>query len=92
MKRVTRPAGDPHGPIPIPNVEQAIVDAYYHKKRVKVRDKWGGVRHGVVSRSTGPQPVFLLVHRRNQIGSWDVLGRHDTVIAVQFDGKNYTYI
>jgi len=70
-------------------VEPALLAAYRSGQRVKVRDTGSGyTRTGYVSRSTGSQPVFLLLRRRDSRGSTDVLCGHDRVIA-WWDGKRY---
>lgn len=60
---------------------------YYHGERIKVEGPLG-VRFGVVGMSTGPQPVFLLVHRITDTGSWDTLGPDDKIVGVKV-GSHY---
>jgi hypothetical protein len=60
--------------------------------RIRVRTTYGDgstfVRTGRVSRSTGWAPSLLLVHRSNSLGSWDLLGADDEIIAV-WNGRQY---
>ncbi len=61
---------------------------YFHSgQRVKVEGPMG-VRFGRVSVTTGWRPAFLLMHRQNATGSWDVLARDDVVSAVKV-GRTY---
>jgi hypothetical protein len=56
-------------------------------QRIRVTRNYSGgepeTRTGRVSRTTGWRPSFLLMHRSNTIGSSDVLGPEDRIIAVQ---------
>ena len=61
---------------------------YLHGPRIKVSrsydddsDPW--IRTGTVGITTGWRPHFLLIHRSNDYGSWDVLGPEDKIIAIQ---------
>lgn len=55
---------------------------HFHGPRIKVAGP-AGTRFGTVGMTTGVKPAFLLMHRRTDIGSWDVLGPEDMVIAVK---------
>ncbi len=69
--------------------DPALIVALRTGKRVKVRDDRGDYeRTGTVSRSVGPRPVLLLMHRFNAVSSSDVLCAHDRVIA-WWDGHRY---
>lgn len=66
---------------------------YYQGSRVLVETVYSdGVRYrraGVVSATTGWKPSLLLMHRVSDIGSSDLIGPNDKVIAVQSGGKYY---
>lgn len=59
---------------------------YFNGPRIEVVTRYPDgsewVRRGVVGMSTGFAPVFLLISRRNALGSSDVLGAGDTVARV----------
>lgn len=61
--------------------------------RIRVRTTYpsGDVfeRTGTVGITTGHHPAFLLIHRSNDIGSWDVIDERDEIIAVRWDGRTY---
>lgn len=61
-------------------------------QRIKVRSTYGGdevyERTGTVGVTGGWRPAFLLMHRSSDIGSSDVLGRKDEIVAVQ-RGRKY---
>jgi hypothetical protein len=65
---------------------------YHSGDRVKVRTTYeSGYVHertGTISTSTGWKPAWLLVFRSNSIGSHDVLGPNDEIVAV-WDGRKY---
>lgn len=45
-------------------------------------------RTGRVGITTGWRPAFLLMHRSNDHGSWDVLAHGDQIVAY-WDGRRY---
>lgn len=49
--------------------------------RVEVVSPCGFTRRGVISITTGWQPSLLLVHRKNQTGSWDLLKDTDIIVG-----------
>lgn len=59
-------------------------------ERVKVVNVADGSapRFGTVGITTGWKPAFLLMHRSNAVGSSDLLGPNDRVIAVE-SGSRY---
>lgn len=65
---------------------------WHHGTRVRVETRYPSgetfVRTGTVSMTTGWRPAFLLMHRSNAHGSWDVLSERDHVVAV-WDGRRY---
>lgn len=66
----------------------SIILAHGHDIRVRVRDQRTGYeRTGLVSRTTGWRPSFLLMSRRGVHSSSDILGPDDVVVAVQRGGK-----
>lgn len=66
-----------------------IIRAYKSDVRVRVENtETGSVRCGFVSRTSGWRPMLLLVHRRGDMGSWDVLGPRDRIVAVK-RGRHY---
>jgi hypothetical protein len=46
-------------------------------------------RTGTVGITTGWHPSFLLMHRRGDHGSSDVIDERDSITAVQWDGRTY---
>lgn len=50
--------------------------------RIKVRNA-DHVRTGRVGATTGWKPAFILMHRSNAHGSWDVLSDDDEIIGIQ---------
>lgn len=60
---------------------------YYHGERIRVtRDYGDGETHtrtGTVGMTTGWRPAFLLMARSNSMGSSDVLGPEDKIVAVR---------
>jgi hypothetical protein len=70
----------------------SLVEAYESGQRVRVVTTFDNgetfERTGVVSMTTGWRPAFLLMHRSNARGSWDVLGPRDRVVAT-WRGRNY---
>ena len=75
--------------------EADLVEKFRHYfvtgERIKVRDSSGWERTGTVGVTTGWRPAFLLMHRSNAIGPWDVLSASDEVIAVQ-RGRRYVEV
>ena len=73
-------------------VDHAVLVAYDRKLRVKVTTTYDGgetyTRTGTVGSTTGWRPAWLLMHRSNAIGSSDVLGPDDRVVAY-WDGRRY---
>jgi hypothetical protein len=59
---------------------------FFHGDRIKVEGPMG-IRFGRVGMTTGVKPAFLLMHRSTDIGSWDVLGKDDKIIAVKCRGR-----
>lgn len=69
------------------HLDPSILDAYHSGQRVQVLDSGTGtVRAGMVSRSAGSHPAFLLIYRDGGFGSPKVLGPKDRVVAVQSSG------
>ena len=60
---------------------------YFHGPRIKVTGP-SGTRFGTVGMTSGWRPAFLLMHRSTDIGSWDVLGPDDKIVAVKY-GSHY---
>lgn len=67
---------------------RSIRDAYESGARVRVYNARGFTRTGRVSTTTGWRPSFLLMHRSNAVGSSDLLGSDDYVVAT-WDGRKY---
>jgi hypothetical protein len=70
---------------------------YYHGPRIKVQRDYGDgetwTRTGTVSSTTGWMPSFMLMYRSNSMGSSDLLGPEDKIIAVQHTpGGKYTEV
>ena len=81
--------GDRFDSSKLDEVSDGIRAAYESGARVRVSSATGAhVRTGRVSTTTGWRPSFLLMHRSNAMGSWDVLGPTDRVVAV-WDGRKY---
>lgn len=57
-------------------------------QRIKVRSPDGHERTGYVGVTTGWRPVFILLSRKNERGSCDVLREHDEITAIH-DGRAY---
>ena len=61
-------------------------------ERVRVVTRWPSgateERTGTIGATGGWRPAFLLIHRRNAIGSSDVLKARDEIVAVQ-RGRRY---
>ncbi len=61
--------------------------------RIKVRTVYASgyeyIRTGTVGVTTGWMPAFLLMHRRTSVGSSDVLGAKDQIVAVQHARGHY---
>jgi hypothetical protein len=66
-----------------------FVRYFNSQERIRV-DSHGGehVRTGRVSVTSGWRPAFMLMHRSSDLGSSDVLGADDKIIAVQH-GREY---
>ena len=62
---------------------------YYHSRynRVKVQFSYGEIRTGWIGATTGWKPAFLLMAQSRSIGSSDLLGQNDRIIAVKTGGK-----
>lgn len=89
---VTRQHGDRADISAIASCDPWLINAYDSKVRVRVENtKWGDVRTGTVSRSTGWRPCLLLIARSNQVGSSDVLGPDDRVTAF-WNGRKYVEV
>jgi hypothetical protein len=56
--------------------------------RVRVESPGGFVRTGRIGKTTGWRPAFLLMHRRGDMGSSDVLRATDKITHVQI-GRIY---
>lgn len=57
---------------------------YHSDSRVRVQNQTSGyTRTGRISTTTGWKPAFLLMHRSSDLGSSDVLGPEDRVIATK---------
>ncbi len=68
----------------IARCDPKVIGAYGSGVRVRVRNiKSGYERCGVVARTSGWHPVLILMHQRNAIGSSDVLGPDDRIVAVK---------
>lgn len=70
------------------DLDMRFVPYYESGKRIKVKSEYGDVITGTVGVSTGWRPVFLLIRRRNSLGSSDTLGPYDEIIGVQV-GRQY---
>jgi hypothetical protein len=57
-----------------------FVPYYENGKRITVQFSSGEVKRGTVGVTTGWKPVFLLMLRRNSVGSEWTLGENDHVI------------
>lgn len=62
-------------------------------ERIRVRTTYPSgetfERTGTVGRTIGPKQAYMLVHRSTDMGSWDILGKDDVVIAVRHDVRDY---
>jgi hypothetical protein len=83
------PVGDAVSMTKIEACDPQVIYAYSSGQRVKIRnEKWGDTRTGIVSRTTGWKPCLLLMHRSNAIGSSDILGPDDKIVAI-WNGRKY---
>ena len=55
--------------------------AFFRGPRVEVVSPSGYTRRGTISITTGWMPSLMLMHRRGQTGSWDLLKVDDIVTA-----------
>lgn len=85
VARATRTHGDK---LDLSAIARHLLPYALTGQRVRVADG-DFVRTGRVSVTTGWQPVLILMHRSNEIGSWDTLSDRDTLVAVQHRG---TYV
>lgn len=87
--------GDKYDPSVLDNADPSIRDAYNSGARVRV----AGIsdtnetysRTGTIGCTTGWRPAFLVMHRSNSLGSWDVIQPNDYVVAVQ-RGRAYVAV
>lgn len=74
---------------------EKFVRYYNSGERVKVRTTYGETevyeRTGTISTSTGWAPIFLLMRRVTSLGSSDVLGERDEIVAVK-RGRKYVEV
>lgn len=61
---------------------------WFNTGRVEVVSPCGYTRRGMISITTGWQPSLMLVHRRNQSGSSDLLNKDDIIVAWIDDRSN----
>ena len=56
---------------------------YLHNgTRLIVRNRTTGyTRRGTVGKTTGWKPAYILMHRRTDTGSWDVLSTEDEIVG-----------
>lgn len=84
--------GDKFDPSELEVAHPTIREAFESGLRVRVRTTYSNgetfERTGKVSTTTGWRPAYILMHRSNASGSWDVLGPRDEVVAV-WRGKRY---
>jgi hypothetical protein len=57
-----------------------FVKYYESGERIEIKTAYGEVKRGRIGITTGWKPVFLLMSRRNTIGSSETLSRHDKVL------------
>lgn len=53
----------------------------WFRRRVEVTSANGYVRRGWIGVTTGWRPSLMLVHRKNQTGSWDLINCTDAITA-----------
>jgi len=78
LKRQSKKYGDKFDPS---NLAPQFAPYLHSWNRVTV-DMWDKVRKGYVGVTTGWRPVFLLLHRRNSIGSTNILTLNDKLLEV----------
>lgn len=92
LSDITRQHGDQADVSSIAACEPQLITAYDTKVRVRVENtKYGYVRTGVVSRTTGWRPALMLKFRSDAHGSSDLLGPDDRVVA-RWTGRKYVEV
>lgn len=88
--------GNKWDPASLEGVCSCIQEAYASGLRVRVTTTWTNgeefTRTGVVSTTTGWRPVFLLMHRRGSLGSWDTIegfARSGSHVVAVWRGRRY---
>ena len=78
LKRQSKKYGDKFDPS---NLAPQFAPYLYSGNRITVviGDE---IKRGYVCVTTGPKPVFLLLHRRNSIGSTNILTLNDKLLEV----------
>ena len=84
ITRAQREHGDRFDPL---SLAPQFIPYLNSGQRIKVRTG-DHVRTGTVGVTSGWVPVFLLMHRSSDSGSWDTLGPEDEIVAVQH-GRKY---
>lgn len=71
------------------DLDKRFIPFYNSGQRIKVDFGHGEVRSGTVGITTGWKPTFLLMLRKNSLGSSWTLGFNDRIVAVQRGGRHY---
>lgn len=94
-ERGRRQHGDRYDGSALDGVDESIKAAYRSGDRVRVRSTYADgsswERTGVVSTTSGWVPAFMLMHRSNSHGSWDLLDERDRVVA-RWNGRKYVEV
>jgi hypothetical protein len=57
------------------------IQRFYFGERVEVVSPSGYKRRGVISITTGWAPSLMLIYRKSNSGSWDLLNDRDIIVA-----------
>lgn len=73
------------------DLDERFVRYYFSKERVKIKDSSGKIMYGIVDKTTGWKPVFLLMYNSRSFGSGELIGQRIEIIGVQQKGfKKYS--
>ncbi|MFA5136938.1 MAG: hypothetical protein WC489_06155 [Patescibacteria group bacterium] len=64
-----------------------FIPFYENQQRIKVQTPWGETLTGTVGVTTGWEPVFLLMRRKNAVGSSEILTNRHEIVAIKWGNK-----
>lgn len=62
------------------DISKQFIPYYENKTRIKVQFSYGGIKTGIVGKTTGWKPVFILMLRSNSRGSSYILTDKEIII------------